>query len=235
MSEPLQTVTINHREYRFSHHTGANEYTFVVEDNHCRFKPWTWGEKNRITNECIDFNPGANQFEVNTITFNEKMLANTMKEMESNGQKTTPTLETVRGFKAALGDQLLMIAQWVNAIETGGSEETAVNLSKVPDSNGIYELNINGHMFKLGTWTWGEKNRVTDQSVRLDPASGQLKMDLQLFNESLLLSVVKEAHIDGKPVTVDTNFLQNLDAAAGDILLQSAQEINDISPDEKKN
>ena len=155
--------------------------------------------------------------------------------MEIKGQKTTPTLETVRGFKAALGDQLLMIAQWVNAIETGSSEETAVNLTKVPDDNGMYELNVNSHMFKLGTWTWGEKNRVTDQSVRLDPASGQLKMDLQLFNESLLLAVVKEARIHGKPVTVDTNFLQNLDAAAGDILLQSAQEINDISLQEKKN
>jgi hypothetical protein len=235
MSEPLKTVTINRQEYRFSHHTGANEYTFVVEDSRCRFKPWTWGEKNRITNECIAFNPDANQFEVNTIAFNEKMLANTMKEVEIDGQKTTPTLETVRGFKAALGDRLLMIAQWVNAIDTGNGEESAVKLSKVPDGDGRYELNINGDMFKLGTWTWGEKNRVTDRSVRLDPASGQLKMDLQLFNESLLLAVVKEARIHGKPVTVDANFLENLDAAAGDLLLQSAQEINDISPREKKN
>jgi hypothetical protein len=34
---------------------------------------------------------------------------------------------------------------------------------------------------------------------------------------------------------VDANFLENLDAATGDILLQSAQEINDIPEQEKKN
>jgi hypothetical protein len=96
-------------------------------------------------------------------------------------------------------------------------------------------LNINNDVFKLGMWSWGEKNRVTDQSVQFDPDSGQLKMDLQRFNESLLLATVKQAHIAGKPVTVDANFLGNLDAAAGDILLQSAQEINEITEQEKKN
>jgi hypothetical protein len=235
MSKPLQMVTINGREYEFSHHTGTNEFTFKVGDNRYRFKRWTWGEKNRITNECAAYNHAANRFEVNTIAFNEKMLTNTMKEMDSNDQKTKPTLDTVRGFNAALGDQLLMIAQWVNATDTNSDEETVVKLSKVPGKDNVYELNINGDLFKLEMWTWGEKNRVTDQSVRFDPDSGQMKMNLQTFNESLLLATIKEAHINGKPVTVNANFLGNLDAATGDILLQSAQEINDFPEQGKKN
>ncbi|MGD2088496.1 MAG: hypothetical protein PVH61_20130 [Candidatus Aminicenantes bacterium] len=235
MSKPLQRVTIDGREYEFAHHPGTEEYTFLVEGKRCRFKRWTWGEKNRITNECVAFNPTTNRFEVNTIAFNEKMLTHTMKELESDGQKTKPTLDTVRGFNAALGDQLLMIAQWVNAIDTNSDEKTSVKLSKVPGDDSTYDLNINNDVFKLGMWSWGEKNRVTDQSVQFDPDSGQLKMDLQRFNESLLLATVKQAHIAGKPVTVDANFLGNLDAAAGDILLQSAQEINEITEQEKKN
>jgi hypothetical protein len=235
MSKPLQRVTIDGQEYEFSNHPGAEEYTFLVEGKRCRFKRWTWGEKNRITNESVAFNPAAKRFEVNTIAFNEKMLTNTMVEMENNGQKIKPTLETVRGFNAALGDRLLMIAQWVNAIDTNSDEKTVVNLSKIPGDDSMYELNIKNHVFKLGMWTWGEKNRVTDQSVQSDPDSGQLKIDLHRFNESLLLATIKQAHIDGKPVTVDANFLDNLDAAAGDMLLQSAQEINDITEQEKKN
>jgi hypothetical protein len=235
MSKPFEKVDINGRVYEYSHKSGDNGYTFIVEGGRYLFARWNWGEKNRITNECVVFNPDANRFEVNTIAFNEKMLTHTIVEMDIDGQKTKPTLDIVRGFNAPLGDRLLMIAQWVNAIDTAGREENPVKLSKAPGDDGAYEVNINGAAFKLGMWTWGEKNRVTDQSVQFDPVSGQLKMDLKTFNESLLMATVKEARIDGKPVTVDVNFLGNLDAAAGDILLQSAQEINDIPETEKKN
>lgn len=238
MSETLQKVTIEGREYEFSHDPGKNDYTFDLDSGRFRFKRWSWGEKNRVTNQCVVFNPGTNRFEVNTIAFNEKMLAATMIETEMKGQKSKPTLETVKGFNAALGDQLLTIAQWINAIDTGGGDSGEGNDFRhppVPGDEGTYELHLNGDMFKLGTWTWGEKNRVTDQSVTFDPDSGQLKMDLQVFNESLLLATLKEARIHGKPVRVDRAFLRNLDAGTGDMLLQTAQEINNITDQEKKN
>lgn len=236
MSEPLQKINIGGHQYEFSRDTGDNsfDYTFLVENKRFRFKRWAWGEKNRITNECVAFNPATNGFEVDTIAFNERMLANTIVEVDEAGKETKPTLDIVRGFKAALGDQLLMIAQWMNSIENGVEKKTC-EISEVPGDDGLYELHINDDVFKLGMWTWGEKNKVTDQSVKFDPADQQLKMDLRIFNESLLLATIKDACINAEPVELSIDFLRNLDAGTGDILLQYAQEINNIAEKEKKN
>ena len=61
-----------------------------------------------------------------------------------------------------------------------------------------------------------------------------MKVDLQSFNESLLLATLKEIQMDGKTVIPDTDILRNLDAATGDRLVQIAQDVNDISASEKK-
>ena len=234
MSELFQKTNIGSQEYKFSHNARDNSYAFIVDSDQFKFKRWTWGEKNRISNECVTFNPATSQFEVNTVAFNEKMLAETLIEIDIDGKKLNPTLDTIRDYKATLGDQLLMISQWVNSIESNENEDSSAEVSAMTAGDSTYEVHLNGDVFKIRMWTWGEKNRATSQSIEFDSASGQLKVDLRTFNEMLLLASIDEVRINGKPIELDMNFLRNLDAQIGDRLLQAAQKVNNISETEKK-
>jgi hypothetical protein len=234
MKEPFQKITIGDHEYEFLHNPKDNSYSFIIDNNHFRFKRWTWGEKNRITNECVTFNPEIKQFEVNTVAFNEKMLARTLIGANIDGKDLDPTLDTIRDFNASLGDQLLLIAQWINSIEKEGIEGLGHKVTPLPVGENTYEIHLNGDTFKLGMWTWGEKNSVISQSIKFDAASSQMNIDLQAFNELLLLATIKEASVNEKAGQLDINVLRNLDAAVGDKLLQTAHEINNISETEKK-
>lgn len=234
MSEPFQKIKIGDQVYEFSHNAKNNSYAFIVDRQQFNFKRWTWGTKNRITNECVSLQTATNKFEVDTVAFNEKMLTETLIEINFNGKKIDPTLEAIRNFKATLGDQLLLIAQWVNSIESSQGKDSILEAPIAHSADGIYEINLNGDVFRLRMWTWGEKNKVTSQSVKFDGASAQLIMDLQTFNELLLLATLEGATVHGKPVKLDINFIRKLDATIGDRLLQAAQEINQMTEVEKK-
>ncbi len=230
MSNPSRKIKIGLVEYTYIQNDRDKSYSFKVNDSQFRFKTWTWGEKTRVTSECARFNPTTNEFEVDTIAFSQKMLAETLVESNINGKKVNPTLDTIRNFNASLGDQLLQIAQWIDSVHTTGNEDSTAKAG----GNGDFELRLNGDVFKFKMWTWGEKNDATGRSIKFDSESGRMKIDLQSFNESLLLATLKEIQMDGKTVMPDTDILRNLDAATGDRLVQIAQEVNNISESEKK-
>ncbi|UCE74324.1 MAG: hypothetical protein JSV56_01100, partial [Methanomassiliicoccales archaeon] len=87
MNEKLQEVTIDNHHYENSHNQKDNTYLFIFDNNRFKFKRWTWGEKNRIINECITLNPGSELFEVNPVEFNEKILAQTLIEANIDGKE----------------------------------------------------------------------------------------------------------------------------------------------------
>ena len=107
-----QTVLIDGREYRYSVHPEDGTYAFVVDGGKYRFRQWTWGEKNRIT-DAATAELDSGQLRVDIARFNELMLATSLVEAEGMPSITPAAL---RDLNPVLGDTLLAIAFWVNEL-----------------------------------------------------------------------------------------------------------------------
>jgi hypothetical protein len=75
------------------------------------FRQWTWGEKNRATAVAAQEDARTGQLRFDLALFNEMMLASCLEAAEGL-QEICPA--TLRALPANLGDQLLLLAYWVN-------------------------------------------------------------------------------------------------------------------------
>ena len=86
-------------------------YELALGQDRYRFREWTWGEKNDISNRSVVYDPAGDGFRVNVATFNEGMLQATLVEAPFE-----VTLENLRRLPASQGDALLGAAQWVSRL-----------------------------------------------------------------------------------------------------------------------
>jgi hypothetical protein len=75
------------------------------------FRQWTWGEKNRATAAAAQEDANSGQLRFDLALFNEMMLASCLEAADG---LTEISLATLRALPANLGDQLLLLAYWVN-------------------------------------------------------------------------------------------------------------------------
>ena len=108
-----QTVLIDGREYRYSVYPEDGTYAVVVDGGEYRFRQWTWGEKNRITDAAAVADLDSGQLRVDIARFNELMLATSLVAAAGMPSITPAAL---RDLNPVLGDTLLAIAFWVNEL-----------------------------------------------------------------------------------------------------------------------
>ena len=106
-------AAIDGREYRYLIRPEDGTYLFQVDGGSYRFRQWTWGEKNRVTDAATDVDPATGRLHVDIARFNELMLATSLVEADSLAPITPAAL---RQLNPVLGDTLLAIAYWVNEL-----------------------------------------------------------------------------------------------------------------------
>ena len=112
MSED-QLACIGGQEYPYAVRPEDGTYLFRVDGDRYRFRQWTWGEKNRVTDAATTVDADSGRLRVDIARFNELMLAATLVEAETVSPITPAAL---RELNPVLGDALLEIAYWVNEL-----------------------------------------------------------------------------------------------------------------------
>jgi len=112
MSDDL-VASIDGREYVYSVAIDDGSYCFSVDGACYRFRQWTWGEKNRVTDAATATDPATAHLRVNVALFNELMLARCLVSADGL-ESVTPA--ALRALNPVLGDTLLSIAYWVNEL-----------------------------------------------------------------------------------------------------------------------
>ena len=108
-----QIAHIDGRAYRYAVRPEDGTYVFVVGGGEYRFRQWTWGEKNRVTDAAAVADPDSGLPRVDIARFNELMLATSLVEADGIPSITPAAL---RDLNPVLGDALLGIAFWVNEL-----------------------------------------------------------------------------------------------------------------------
>jgi hypothetical protein len=108
-----QTARIDGRDYRYTVRPEDNTYVFEVDGGGYRFRQWTWGEKNCVTDAATAVDPDSGLLRVDIARFNELMLATSLVEAETIPSITPAAL---RNLNPVLGDALLAIAFWINEL-----------------------------------------------------------------------------------------------------------------------
>ena len=108
-----QTACIDDREYRYTLRLEDGTFLFEVNGGRYRFRQWTWGEKNRVTDAATIADPDSGRLRVDIARFNELMLASSLVEADAVASITPASL---RELNPVLGDTLLAIACWVNEL-----------------------------------------------------------------------------------------------------------------------
>ena len=228
---------IGGRAFQYGIDADNRLYEFELPQGRFILKPWNWGEKNKVLDECITWNDSSQDFLFDVATYNEFVLSLTIKRAQLNGQELSMDLAQIQGLEARLGDLLLDLCGWVNRLdgERPQADPLPISIDKGVDSDGSTIVAAEDYTFKFKTWTWGEKNRIFSQCALWDDSSQQMRISTQSFNEMMLLATLTEVKLKDQPITLALEFLQNLDARLGDALLETAQELNEISLNEKKN
>jgi hypothetical protein len=112
MSE-YQTASIDGQEYRYTLRPEDGTYLFQVNGDRYRFRQWTWGEKNRVTDAATTVDADSARLRVDIARFNELMLATSLVEADAVAPITPAAL---RELNPVLGDTLLAIAYWINEL-----------------------------------------------------------------------------------------------------------------------
>ena len=112
MSDELRAC-IDGREYAYCVDIDDGGYCFDVDGHGYRFRQWTWGEKNRVTDASTGTDPATGQLRVNVARFNELMLATCLTRADT---LETVTPAALRALNPVLGDTLLSIAYWVTEL-----------------------------------------------------------------------------------------------------------------------
>ena len=119
----MRTAAIDGREYAYSVDAEDGSYRFDIDGRGFRFRQWTWGDKNRVTDAATTSDPSSGRLRLNIARFNELMLESTLVEADS---LVAVTPESLRGLNPVLGDTLLAIACWVN--ELRDAEKKALSM-----------------------------------------------------------------------------------------------------------
>src|SRR5262245_11970485 len=90
---------------------GQGRVCAKIAGNDYIFRQWTWGEKNRATAAAAHEDARSGQLRFDLAVFNEMMLACCLEAADGLAEIS---LDTVRALPANLGDQLLLLAHWVN-------------------------------------------------------------------------------------------------------------------------
>ena len=108
------------------------------------------------------------------------------------------------------------------------SEKTqTIKLRKQGD---LYECEIDGDKYDFRIWTWGEKNKVTEQCTRVLP-SGQQKLEVGEFNLCMLLATLKKA-----PFKIDRATIESYpNPKLIDLLIRITTKLNLLEDVEIKN
>jgi hypothetical protein len=104
---------VDGRAYPYSIDPADGSFVFEVDGDAYRFRQWTWGEKNRVTDAASLVDPDTGQVRVDIARFNELMLATSLVEADDLAPITPAVL---RELNPVLGDALLTIAFWVNEL-----------------------------------------------------------------------------------------------------------------------
>ena len=232
-----QEAQVGGSTYKYGIDANNRLYEFELPQGRFTLSPWNWGEKNKVLDECITWNDSSQDFLFDVAKFNELVLLSTIKRTELNGQELPMDLAQIHNLEARLGDLLLDLCGWVNRLDGDKPHPNfpPINIDHEVDSVGAPIVTANDYTFKFRTWTWGEKNSILSQCAIWDDSSQQMRISTQRFNELMLLTTLAQVKIKEKTVTLTLEFLQNLDARLGDVLLETAQEFNEISLNEKKN
>ena len=110
-----QLAEIDGRAYPYAVRPEDGTYAFVVDGGEYRFRQWTWGEKNRVTDAAATADPDSGLLRVDIARFNKLMLATSLIEADGIPVITPAAL---RDLNPVLGDALLGIAFWVNELPT---------------------------------------------------------------------------------------------------------------------
>ena len=105
------TATINDQELCYRRHPVDGTYTFQVNGCSYRFRQWTWGEKNRVTDAATVVDAGSGRLRLDIARFNELMLVTSLVETEP---AMPITLDALHKLHPVVGVTLLAIAYWVN-------------------------------------------------------------------------------------------------------------------------
>ena len=133
-----QAVQIDGREYRYSLHPEDGTYLFVVDGGEYRFRQWTWGEKNRVTDAAAVADPDSGLLRVDIARFNELMLATSLIEADTIPSITPAAL---RDLNPVLGDALLAVAFWVNELPAA-EKKTARRAPRPAGASGPDHLSL---------------------------------------------------------------------------------------------
>ena len=106
-------ATINDQELCYILHPVDGTYLFQVNGCAYRFRQWTWGEKNRVTNAATVIDTTSGRLRLDIARFNELMLVTSLVETEP---AMPITLDALHQLNPVLGDTLLAIAYWVNEL-----------------------------------------------------------------------------------------------------------------------
>jgi len=108
-----QIAHIDGCEYLYTVRPDDGTYVFVVGGDEYRFRQWTWGEKNRVTDAAAVADPESGLLRVDIARFNELMLATSLVVADTIPSITPAAL---RDLNPVLGDALLAVALWVNEL-----------------------------------------------------------------------------------------------------------------------
>jgi hypothetical protein len=107
------TITINAQEFCYTPWPADGTYRFQVNGCAYRFRQWTWGEKNRVTDASTVIDATSGRLRLDIARFNELMLVTSLVETEP---AMPITLDALHQLNPVLGDTLLAIAYWVNEL-----------------------------------------------------------------------------------------------------------------------
>lgn len=103
-------VELEGRRYTYTIDT-EGQVTTAIAGSRYIFRQWTWGEKNRATSVAAQEDARTGQLRFDLALFNEMMLASCLVAAEHLPEISAATL---RALPANVGDQLLLLAYWVN-------------------------------------------------------------------------------------------------------------------------
>ena len=134
---PRTTIGDVELEYAVRPHDAT--YAFHFQDGVYRFRQWTWGEKNRVTDAATSLDPDSGQLRIDIAQFNELLLATCLVEA---AELDSISPETLRGLHPVLGDTLLSMALWVNEVGVADKKSGPAGGARAAAASGPDSLSV---------------------------------------------------------------------------------------------
>lgn len=235
MENSVKELELEGTVLTYSFDKDKGKYQFEYNSDSYVFQMLNWGQKNILLEECIAFSQEQAKFDVNGMLFNERLLLYSLKKAIIAGKEWTIDASFLHNLNARLGDMLLSISYWINNLhENLPITDEEITVTNKIGHDGSTIITCNEYSFALKPWTWGVKNHILNNCTRVDRKTGITRINTQQFNEYMLLATLQQIKYKGEEIAISMEFLQQLKAQIGDILLIHAQEINELTATEKK-